>query len=462
MSFEKITKAMRQKNLKYVYACTIIAAVGGLLFGYDTAVVAGAIGFIQQKYHLSAAMTGWAASCAIIGCMAGAMVAGMLSDKLGRKKVLLLAAVAFALSSAGIMLPFGIGVFILFRFIGGIGIGLASILAPMYISEIAPPDIRGKLITVYQLGIVIGILLIYFVNAAIAGLYDEAWNINQGWRWMFGSGLIPSVVFFVLLIKTPESPRWLAAQGRWDDAGDILIKMNGPGNAEKEMKDIASSLREVKGRFSDLLTPALKVPLIIGILLAVFSQVTGINAIMYYAPEIFKASGSGASSALLQTVCIGSVNFLMTIVAIRYVDKLGRKKLLLIGSAGMCICLALIGYAFYTNLTEGYWILAGILAYISFFAISLGPLTFVVVAEIFPNHIRGRAMSIAIFFLWLSVYIVSQTFPMMLEAPAIGAAKTFWIFMLLSAAAFIFIWRVVPETKGKTLEDIQGLWEKRP
>lgn len=449
---------MKQGNLSFVYKCTIIAAVGGLLFGYDTAVVAGAISFIQQKYSLSPVMTGWAASCAIIGCMAGAMIAAMLSDRLGRKKVLLLAAVAFAVSSAGILLPAGINTFILFRFIGGVGIGLASILAPMYISEIAPPAIRGKLVSIYQLGIVTGILLIYFVNAAIAGLHNESWNIETGWRWMFGSGLIPSAVFLVLLVKTPESPRWLAAQGRWNDAIAILNQMNSAAETARETEEIASALQAQKGSFAELMQGSLRMPLLIGILLAVFSQITGINAIMYYAPEIFKASGSGSGSSLMQTVYVGSINFLLTIVAIRYVDRVGRKKLLLIGSAGMFVCLLLIGVAFYTNSFSGYWILFAILAYISFFAVSLGPLTFVVIAEIFPTHIRGRAMGITIFFLWLSVYLVSQTFPMLLKSPAIGPAKTFWIFTAFAAAAFIFIRKMVPETKGKTLEQIQQLW----
>ena len=430
-----------------------------MLFGYDTAVVAGAIGFIQEKYNLSPAMTGWAASCALIGCMAGAMLAGALSDKLGRKKVLMISAFAFAISSVGILIPSAIEYFILFRFIGGIGIGIASILAPMYISEIAPADIRGRLISIYQLGIVTGILLIYFVNAGIAGLHDDAWNVDSGWRWMFGSGLVPSVIFIILLLPIPESPRWLSKQNRWNEADAILAKVNGRENADKEIISIRESLTEKQAPFSDLMKPGLRTALIIGIVLSVFSQITGINVIMYYAPEIFKATGSGSSSALMQTVWVGSINLLLTIIAIKYVDKLGRKKLLLIGSAGMAVCLAIVGLAFYTDSAGGYWVLAGILLYISFFAISLGPLTFVVVAEIFPNHIRGRAMSVAIFFLWLSVYVVSQTFPMLLES--IGSAYTFWIYMITSVMAFVFIWKVVPETKGKTLEQIQEMWRKR-
>ena len=449
---------MENYTLKYVYQYTFVAAVGGLLFGYDTAVVAGAIGFIQEKYNLSPAMTGWAASCALVGCMAGAMLAGWLSDKLGRKKVLMIAGFAFAVSSIGILIPSGIEYFIFFRFIGGIGIGIASILAPMYISEIAPADIRGRLISIYQLGIVTGILLIYFVNAGIAGLHDNAWNVNSGWRWMFGSGLVPSLIFILLLLPIPESPRWLAKQNRWNEADVILAKVNGRENADKEIAAIRESLTEQQGSFLDLLKPGLRTALTIGIVLAIFSQITGINVIMYYAPEIFKATGSGSSSALMQTIWVGSINLLLTIVAIKYVDKLGRKKLLLIGSAGMAVCLAIVGLAFYTESAGGYWVLAGILLYISFFAISLGPLTFVVVAEIFPNHIRGRAMSVAIFFLWLSVYLVSQTFPMLLES--IGSAYTFWIYMITSVMAFIFIWKVVPETKGKTLEQIQEMWRK--
>lgn len=447
---------MERNSLKNVYQYTIVAAIGGLLFGYDTAVVAGAIGFIKEKYDLNPAMTGWAASCALVGCMAGAMISGVLSDRLGRKKVLMISAFAFAISSLGIMIPSGIGSFIFFRFIGGIGIGVASILSPMYISEIAPADIRGRLISIYQLGIVTGILLIYFVNAGIAGIYNEAWNIETGWRWMFGSGLIPSLVFIFLLIKTPESPRWLGAQNRWDEAKDILEKVNGKNNAAKEMIAIRESLAEKQAPFAELLKPVLRKPLTIGIVLAIFSQVTGINVIMYYAPEIFKATGSGSSSALMQTVWVGGINLLMTIVAIKYVDLLGRKKLLLIGAGGMAICLAFVGTAFYTNSTSGFAVLAGILLYISFFAISLGPLTFVVIAEIFPTNIRGRAMSVAIFFLWLAVYIVSQTFPILLDS--IGSAYTFWIYMITSVLAFVFIWATVPETKGKTLEQIQEMW----
>lgn len=451
---------MHKQGLQYVYKCTYVAAVGGLLFGYDTAVVAGAIGFIQQKYGLSPAMMGWVASCALVGCVIGAMFAGSLSDRIGRKKVLMISAFAFAISSLGIMLPLSLNWFIFFRLIGGIGIGIASMLSPLYISEIAPANIRGRLISIYQMGIVLGILLIYFVNAWIAGMHNEAWNIESGWRWMFGSGLLPSLLFIILLIPVPESPRWLAQQNRLDEAEDVLTKVNGAEKAKEEMITIRSSMKEdTEASFGILLQPGLRYVLFIGIILAILSQVTGINAIMYYAPEIFKSSGDGSSSALMQTVLVGVINTLFTIVAIKYVDKWGRKKLLLLGAAGMTICLAIVGTAFHFGFNQGPLILVAILAYIAFFAISLGPLTFVVVAEIFPTHVRGRAMSVAIFFLWIAVFAVSQTFPMLQSS--VGPAYTFWIYMIMSVIAFFFVWRLVPETKEKTLEEIEQFWKNK-
>ncbi len=440
----------------YVYKATVVAAVGGLLFGYDTAVVAGAIGFIQKAYGLTPAMKGWIASCALIGCIAGAMFGGKLSDAAGRKKVLVLAAILFAVSSAGIAVPLSLTWFVVFRFIGGVGIGVASMLAPMYIAEIAPANIRGQLVSINQLGIVSGILLIYFVNAAIAGWHDEAWNITTGWRWMFGSGLIPSAVFLILLFFVPESPRWLAQKQQWSKAKDILTRINGTQKAKEELTEIKAALNTERSSFADIWTPAVRKPLLIGIVLCIFSQVTGINAIMYYAPEIFKSTGDATGSALLQTVLVGAINVLFTLVAIRYVDRWGRRTLLLVGCAGMAFCLALVGGAFYFNLAKGYLVLVAILAYIAFFAISLGPLAFVVIAEIFSNRNRGMAMSVCIFFLWASVYAVSQSFPMLLAT--IGSAFTFWIYMGMAVLAFIFVYKLIPETKGKSLEEIEGYW----
>ena len=443
-------------NKWYVYKATIVAAVGGLLFGYDTAVVAGAIGFIEKLYSLSPAMKGWVASCALIGCVAGAMFAGKLSDAIGRKKVLVLSAVLFAMSSAGILFQLDLNWFVFFRLIAGLGIGIASMLAPMYIAEIAPADIRGRLVSINQLGIVSGILIIYFVNATIAGWHDEAWNISTGWRWMFGSGLIPSAVFLLLLFFVPESPRWLAQKQRWDEAKLILTKVNGEAKASSELEEIKNALNTETSSFADILKPGVRKPLILGIVLCIFSQVTGINAIMYYAPEIFKSTGDGSGSALMQTVLVGTINVLFTLVAIKYVDKWGRRTLLLVGCAGMALCLTIVGGAFYFGFAKGYLVLIAILAYIAFFAISLGPLAFVVIAEIFSNRNRGMAMSVCIFFLWTSVFAVSQSFPMLLDS--IGSAFTFWIYMIMAVFAFVFVYKLIPETKGKSLEEIERFW----
>lgn len=440
----------------YVYKATIVAAVGGLLFGYDTAVVAGAIGFIEKLYNLSPAMKGWIASCALIGCVIGAMFAGAVSDKVGRKKMLVLSGVMFAVSSMGIAFPLSLTWFVIFRLIGGIGIGVASMLAPMYIAEIAPAEIRGRLVSVNQLGIVTGILLIYFVNASIAGWHDEAWNISTGWRYMFGSGVIPSVIFLIMLFFVPESPRWLASKERWNEAEDILTKVNGKQKAQQELSEIKETLNIEHGSFSEIFKPGIRKALLIGVVLCIFSQVTGINAIMYYAPEIFKSTGDATGSALMQTVLVGVINVLFTLVAIKYVDNWGRRALLLAGTAGMAICLTIVGAAFYFDMAKGYLVLVAILAYIAFFAVSLGPLAFVVIAEIFSNRNRGKAMSVSIFFLWISVYVVSQSFPMLLSS--IGSAYTFWIYMVMAILAFFFVLRLIPETKGKSLEEIEKYW----
>ncbi|MCL1657926.1 MULTISPECIES: sugar porter family MFS transporter [Elizabethkingia] len=445
-------------NSGIIYKATLVASVGGLLFGYDTAVISGAIGFMRSFYQLSDIMTGWVASCALLGCIAGAMYSGKLSDRAGRKKVLMLSAVLFTISSIGTAIAPNLWFFVLFRIIGGMGIGIASMLSPMYISEMAPASVRGRLISVFQLGIVTGILVIYFVNAYIAGIHNEAWNISTGWRWMFGSGVIPSVIFILLLLTVPESPRWLASQKKHSEAMAILSQINGNTAAQQELNSINESLKdEAPFSLASLKGSKLKKALITGILLAVFSQFTGINAIMYYAPEIFKSTGTGRDSAFIQTIMVGVINVAFTLIAIKYVDSWGRKKLLLSGISGMTVCLFIVGLAFYTQ-QQGYLVLIAILGYIAFFAMSLGPLTFVVIAEIFPTKSRATAMSIATFFLWLAVFLVSQTFPILIGS--IGSAYTFWLYTLISILAFLFIRKSIPETKGKTLEEIEASWTK--
>lgn len=445
-------------NSGIIYKATLVASVGGLLFGYDTAVISGAIGFMRSFYQLSDIMTGWVASCALLGCIAGAMYSGKLSDCAGRKKILMLSAVLFTISSIGTAIAPNLWVFVLFRIIGGMGIGIASMLSPMYISEMAPASVRGRLISVFQLGIVTGILVIYFVNAYIAGIHNEAWNISTGWRWMFGSGVIPSIIFILLLLTVPESPRWLASQKKQSEALAILSQINGNTAAQQELNSINESLKdEAPFSLATLKGSKLKKALITGIFLAVFSQFTGINAIMYYAPEIFKSTGTGTDSAFIQTILVGVINVAFTLVAIKYVDSWGRKKLLLSGISGMTVCLFIVGLAFYTQ-QQGYLVLIAILGYIAFFAMSLGPLTFVVIAEIFPTRSRATAMSIATFFLWLAVFLVSQTFPILIGS--IGSTYTFWLYTLISVLAFLFIRKSIPETKGKTLEEIEASWTK--
>ncbi|KMQ64927.1 MFS transporter [Chryseobacterium angstadtii] len=440
-------------NSNIIYKAVLVASVGGLLFGYDTAVISGTIGFMRTYYHLSDAMTGWAASCALLGCLIGAMYSGMLSDKIGRKKVLMISALLFAISSVGTALAPDLCIFVVFRIVGGMGIGIASILSPMYISEMAPAAIRGRLVSIFQLGIVTGILVIYFVNAYIAGIYNESWNISHGWRWMFGSGIIPSLVFIALLFTVPESPRWLAEKKKNKEALSILSLIHGEEKAVVELDYINQSLKDtLPFSFSHLKDSKLKKALAIGILLAVFSQITGINAVMYYAPEIFKSTGVGSGSALCQTIIVGAINLIFTFVAIKYVDYWGRKSLLIYGITGMIICLGIIGTAFFMQV-QGNLILIAILGYIASFAMSLGPLTFVVISEIFPNRARGTAMSVATFFLWLAVFAVSQTFPVLMGT--LGAAYTFWLYMAAAVIALIFVWKKVPETKGRTLEEIE-------
>jgi MFS transporter, SP family, arabinose:H+ symporter len=437
-------------NLKTIYLLTVVAALGGLLFGYDTAVISGAIGYLQIRFELSAAMTGWAASSAIIGCIFGALFAGGLSDRFGRKKMLFLAAVLFGVSAVGSAIPQNITQFSIARFIGGVGVGTASILSPLYITEMAPASIRGKLVSVYQLAIVVGILLIFFVNMLVQGMGDELWNINTGWRYMLGSETIPAVLFLATVMFIPESPRWLMKENKDSQALDILKKIHTPERALEISREIRSALQEQKGTFKELFAGRYRKTLLIGIMLAIFSQVQGINAIMYYAPVIF--AGIGSESAYLQTVIIGLINLLFTLVAIWLVDKSGRRNLLLAGGVGMCLSLALIGAAFYFSMGE-YILMIFILSYVASFAASFGPVTWVYISEIFPLKMRGMAISAATLALWSSVYLVTQFFPVLLEG--FGAAFTFWIFCAMSVLGFIFVFMNIYETKGKSLEEIE-------
>lgn len=453
------TQTVESKNrLPYIILITSVAAFGGFLFGYDTAVIAGAIGYLQVKFNLSPLMVGWAASSAIWGCVLGAMSAGYLSDRYGRKAVLIATAVLFALPAYGSAVVNDLSSFIVMRLLGGIGVGAASMLCPMYISEIAPSHIRGRLVTLYQLAIVLGINVIYIVNLKISQSGDEAWNIESGWRYMLGSEVIPAAVFFVLLFFVPESPRWLAAQSRDESARQILEKINGEEGAQKIFREIADSLRDETGSLKDLTEKKLRKPMLIGIVLALFSQITGINAVIYYAPEIFKSIGFGAESAFTQTIIIGLVNMLFTLVAIWLIDKAGRRSLLIWGIAGMIACLFATGICFYFHFDNGPWLLIFILGYIASFAVSLGPIPWVLMSEIFPTRIRGIAMSLATLVLWLGVVAITQLTPYFLKT--FGGAVTFWIFMVNAILIWIFTLKNIPETKNRTLEEIERSWQE--
>ena len=447
-----------QGSRVYLMLLTVAAALGGLLFGYDTAVISGAVGFLQKHFQLGAGLKGWAASSALVGCIAGAMVGGPLSDRFGRKKMLLLCAVLFALSGIGSALPRTLSQFVWARFAGGLAIGAVSVLSPLYIAEIAPEKIRGRLVSLYQLAIVVGILGVFFVNLLIQRLGNEEWNVASGWRWMMGSLTLPSAVFGLLLLPLPESPRWLMKMGRRSEAENVLTRVGGTEAAAREMRQIEESLTQEEGKFSELFHSGYRRALMIGITLAAVCQFSGINAIMYYAPEIFKSVGVGRDAAFTQTVSIGAMNLLFTFVAIWLVDKAGRKALLIGGSMVQVIALIGVGLMF-QNGHGGLWLLAFIILFTGSFAAAMGPIPWIVISEIFPTKIRGQAMSVAVLVLWASCYVVSQTFPMLVEA--IGNAKTFWIYAVCSFAGLVFVTLAVPETKGRTLEEIEQYWQRK-
>jgi SP family xylose:H+ symportor-like MFS transporter len=446
----------------YVVLVCMVAALGGLLFGYDTAVIAGAIGFLQSHFHLNAAMKGWAASSALLGCVIGVSFAGILSDHAGRRKTLLFSAFLFLGSAVGTALAGNFLQFVLARILGGVGIGIASMASPMYIAEITPARIRGRMVSVNQLAIISGMLMIYFVNYFIARQGDEAWNAASGWRWMFASGAVPSILFLVLLLGVPESPRWLVEQGLVERARRVLTRTGGQSFADRELSAIEGIVSREKDLAPDLLAPGVRPVLLIGVALAVLQQVTGINVFLYYAPEIFKRMGSGTNVALLQTIVVGAVNMLFTVIAIQTVDAVGRRPLMILGASGMGLSLVAMGIAAHHQAVS-FWVLAFILSYMACFALSVGPVTWVILSEIFPTRIRGRALSVATFALWTSNFVVSQTFPMMDEQPWLASRFNhgfpFYLYALFCILLVWLVWKRIPETKGRSLEEIEAAWQ---
>ena len=446
------TETQDQGSLLFVVSVSFVAAIGGLLFGFDIGVISGAIPFITKQFHLNAVQEGFTVSNLQIGCIVGAIIGGMLSDRYGRKKILLASAVFFALSAIFSAIPRNLTELIIARFMGGIAVGVASVLSPMYIAEIAPAGIRGRLVSLNQLTIVTGILLSYLTNWLLVDI-----GINN-WRWMLGIESMPAILFFIALIFVPESPRWLTKQGKVKDALKILTRAGGSKQAKTEIDEINKALTKEEGKITELLKPGLRLILLVAVFLAIFQQFTGINTVIFYAPKIFLRAGyESTSSALFASIIVGLINLICTFIAIGTIDKFGRKPLLLIGLAGMTISFTLTGLALKSQTIGGIWVLIPILTYVGFFAMSLGPVVWVIIAEIFPTKIRGSAVSIVTMVLWLSCFVVSQTFPWLIDKIGEG---TFYMYAGICVIAFIFVWTMVSETKGKTLEEIESLWIK--
>ena len=470
------------KNINhYIVMFTLIATLGGLLFGYDTAVISGAVGSLKAYFidpqHLpeNAANSLWGivSSSALIGCIISGCVGGWVSTKIGRKRGLVIAAVLFLLSAIGAaapefpFAPVGHGGpgymwnFVFYRILGGIGVGLASMLSPMYIAEIAPARIRGNLVAWNQFAIIFGMLVIYFVNFGIskAGSGD-AWLNTIGWRYMFLSGAIPAAAFLLLLFFVPETPRYLMLKGDEAGARAVLAKIGTVEEGEREIIEIRASLSE---HHSGRMFSYGAMLIFIGVMLSVFQQFIGINVVLYYAPEIFKNVGFDTNASLFQTIIVGAVNLLFTVVAILTVDRLGRKPLQIIGALVMAVAMFALGGALALQI-KGVLALLCMLLYIAGFAVSWGPVVWVLLSEIFPNQVRGKAMAVAVAAQWIANFIVSWTFPILNDNPYLlntfHHGFAYWIYGVMSLLAALFMWKLVPETKGRTLEQMEKLWLK--
>lgn len=459
---------MKYNNNLYVIGITLVATLGGLLFGYDTAVISGAEKSIQayliDGLGLSSLMHGATISSALIGCIIGGALSGIIASKLGRKRALIMAALLFFVSALGSGYPEflffekgepSVGLLAMFNFyrvMGGIGVGLASAVSPMYIGEIAPAHLRGRLVSYNQFAIIFGMLVVYFVNWGIANGKPLEWINTIGWRKMFTSEAVPASIFGLLLFFVPESPRYLALQRQDSKALDILAKINGIEKAKQILKEIKGSVEKSSAK----LFAYGKLVIIIGILLSVFQQFVGINVALYYAPRIFESMGAAKDASMMQTVVMGLVNVVFTVIAILTVDKWGRKPLLMVGSVGMAIGMFAIGTLAFMKII-GISTLVFIIIYTASFMMSWGPICWVLISEIFPNKIRGRSVAVAVAAQWTANYLISSTYPAMME---FSSGLTYCFYGIMSVLSFIFVWKIVPETKGKTLEEMEGLWKK--
>jgi len=449
---------------------TIVASLGGLLFGYDTGVINGTQFYFSKYFDLDSVMKGWLVASALVGCFWGALFAGVLSNEIGRKYSLIISAILFTLSAWGSGLPSFIPqetwLLVIFRMIGGVGIGIASMNAPTYIAELAPAQIRGRMVTFYQLAIVVGFFVVFLATYFIGSMGDEAYNIDQGWRYMFWSELIPCILFLILLFMVPKSPRWLMLKGRKEEAMKTLISIHGEEMAEVELKEISKTLDNTKIPISVIFTKTFLPIILIGSALSILQQLTGINAVLYYGADIFeKALGFGQEDVLAQQILLASVNLICTFIAMATVDKFGRKPLIYFGSVGMILGFLLLGVTLKTD-NVGLLSLIGILVFIGSFALSMGPVVWVLLSEMFPNKIRSLAMSVAVAAQWAMNYVVSQTFPMVVESSA-NKEGTFWngslpyfIFIGFIFLIIIITYKFVPETKNKSLEELESIWKK--
>ncbi len=438
----------------YVFFLAVIAAISGFLFGFDTAVINGVLFFLRRQFALSNLQTEIAAGALLLGCLFGAAGASLIGDRIGRRKSLLCAAILFAVSTVGAALANSLLIFSLGRFAGGLAIGISSVLTPVYIAEVAPARSRGRLVSMNQLAIVVGILGAYIVSWALAKLGDASW------RWMLGVAALPAIAFFFGLLTIPESPRWLISNGARAKGKQVLDRIYGPEEAELQVRLVEEAAAGEEGTWREVFAPAMRRPLTVALALAILCQITGINTVLYYGSIIISEHFHGATTgaALMANVVIGCTNLIATLIALRCLDRWGRRTMLLTGSAGMAVSLALFVITYRIPALPPLLILACVISYTGSFAFAMGPLPWVVISEIFPNKIRGRAASIATSTLWSGTLIVTLTFLSLVHA--LGVSGTFAIYAILCVVSFVFIWKMVPETRGKTLEEIQHDWER--
>ncbi len=454
---------MKEKNKgAYLLLISLISAMGGLLFGYDWVVIGGAKPFYEVFFGIanSPAMQGWVMGSAILGCLLGVMVSGSLSDRYGRKPLLTIAAAVFIIASIGTGSVNNISWFIVYRILGGIGIGIASNLSPMYIAEVSPAGVRGRFVSINQLTIVLGILAAQIANWLIADPVTAgedilaSWNGQMGWRWMFWACAVPASLFFIMVFFIPESPRWLATRLRYERAETILARIGGHDYARNELGEIKSTVQKTiqKTNFRMLFKGRIPKILLIGVVIAAFQQWCGINVIFNYAQEIFTAAGYGVSDILFNIVVTGVTNVIFTFVGMYAVDRLGRRALLLFGAAGLACIYAILGTCYYFQVT-GIAVLCLVVLAIACYAMTLAPIVWVVISEIFPTRIRGMAMAVATFSLWTACFVLTYTFPLLNKG--LGSYGTFWLYGVICVLGFIFIKAMLPETKGKSLEEIE-------